>query len=224
MNFAFIGCATDYYVSLQDHFAKMNNQFLIYTPIDALLNETFIDNCNAIIIDYDSHSSSYNLKLTQFLKVVYPNIPIFILISQNTSMAETLLSLGVVSCLEKTLPAKEIIEKIQNASERVTVVKELDVQIGKDYIFDMSSLVLRYKNIALPLTKNEITFIHYLIQNRDHYISLYDISHLIYPNSSIIKHVAIRSFLMRLRKKLKEDLIENFPRLGYRLKPLPELA
>lgn len=223
MNFAFIGCTTDYYVLLHNHFTEKNNQFLIYTPIDALLNETFVDDFSALIIDYDSHTANYNLKLIQFLKIIYPNIPIFILISQNT-MVETLLSLGVVNCLEKTLPAKEIIEKIQNAFERITVVKELEVQIGKDYVFDISSLVLRYKNIPLPLTKNEITFIHYLIQNRDHYISLYDISHLIYPNSSIIKHVAIRSFLMRLRKKLKEDLIENFPRLGYRLKPLLELA
>lgn len=218
MNFAFIGKITEFYLSLHCHFLEKNHHIQIYTTVDALLNETFTNKFNALIIDYNSYPSAYNHKLVQFLKVIYPDIPIFIFIDANTT---NLFSLDSIDCIEKTLPIEEIMQKICMTHVQMEAIKSPLIHLGKDYIFDIQSSLLYYKNVIQPLTKKEVVFLQILIRRGKEFTALQDILQLIYPNK-IIKDVAIRSVIMRLRKKLKEEIIETYPGYGYRLKALSE--
>lgn len=220
MTFAFIGCKTDYYLSLHHHFIEKSNQLLIYPSSDAFLNETFIKHFRALIIDRDSHTFDHTLKLIRFFKILYSDIPIFVLLGQNTHQIETLISLGVHDCFQKTLSFQEIVTQIHNASMPTNSAIDLHIQIGNDYIFDMHTSILRYKNTVQPLTKRELPLLRFFIDNGDNYATLDDITRLVYHEDPTLKDVAIRSIIMRLRKKLKEDIIETYPRYGYRLKPL----
>lgn len=222
MNFAFIGKITEYYLSLHYHFLEKNHPVQLYTTVDALLNENFTHGFNALIIDYDSYPSAYNRKLVQFLKTIYPDIPIYVLINETTSATKILFSLDIIDCIEKTLPTEEIISRICTTHIKSEAITSSLIHLGKDYVFDIRSSVLRYKNIALPLTKKELAFLHLLIKNGDEFTTLEDIAHSLYPNDAKIKAVAVRSLIMRLRKKFNEDIIETYPRYGYRLKKLSE--
>ena len=219
MTFAFIGCKTDFYLSLHNHFLEKNDQLRIYTTVDALLNETFMDSFNALIIDYDSHPSSYNVKLVHFLKFMYPDIPVLVLVTHDTDTMNQLLSSGLIICIQKTLPTDKLSHTIYNSSLKKRVAKNSQVAIGEDYVFDMNTSILYYKNIAQRLTNKEMAFLQLLIKNGGNFISLSDIGRLLYADNLGTKDVAIRSIIMRFRKKLKEDIIETFPRFGYRLKP-----
>jgi DNA-binding response OmpR family regulator len=221
MTFAFIGKITDFYLSLHYHFLEKNHHIQIFTTVDALLNETFSYHYNALIIDYDSYPSAYNQKLIQFLTILSPEIPIILLVNKKTNTTNKLLSSGIIDCLEKTLPIQEMIMHICDTSHIKAVPPKQQtttLQIGKDYEFDMQSSVLRYKKNVQPLMKKEIAFFHLLIKNGDEFTTLADIVCCLYPNESKIKDVAIRSLIMRLRKKLQEEIIETYPRYGYRLK------
>lgn len=219
MTFAFIGKITDFYLSLHFHFLEKNHHVQIFTTIDALLNETFNNKYNALLIDYDSYPSAYSHKLVQFLTIISPEIPIILLVNEKTNAIHLLLSMGVISCIEKTLAIQDIISDISDFSTKTILPKQqIILQIGKDYEFDMQSSVLRYKKNVQPLMKKEIAFFHLLIKNGNEFTSLEDIACFLYPNDSKSKDVAIRSLIMRLRKKLQEEIIETYPRYGYRLK------
>lgn len=221
MTFAFIGKISDFYLSLHFHFLEKNHHIQTFTTVDALLNETFSYKYNALLIDYDSYPSAYNQKLIQFLTIISPEIPIILLVNEKTNAIHLLLSMGVISCIEKTVPIQDIISNISDFSTKTILPKQqTTVKIGKDYQFDMKSSVLRYINTVQPLTKKEKTFLQILIEMSDTFTSLENISHLMYPNSSDDKQLAIRSLVLRLRRNLHEDIIETYPRYGYRLKPL----
>lgn len=216
MTFAFIGKITDFYLSLNYHFLEKNHHIQIFTTVDALLNENFPHGFNALIIDYDAYPSAYNHKLVQFLKIIYPEIPIYILINKTTSNTKALFSLDIINCIEKMLPIEEIISKI--CAPHPNLLNKAPLYLGTDYLFDIRSSVLHHKQIPVPLTKKEIAFLHLLVKNGVEFTTLTDIEHSLYPNSLKVQDVAVRSLVMRFRKKLKEEIIETYPRYGYRLK------
>lgn len=223
MSFAFIGCKTEFYLSLHHHFLEKKDQLHFYRSVDLLLNETLIESFDALLIDYDSFPSSYNRKLVQCLKTIYPSIPIVFFFGKKVKTKDMFLPLKGIDFLKKELSMNDIILKIYHFSVKKRIDKTLYMDIGKDYIFDIHSLILYYKNTAQPLTDKEITFLLLLIRNPGKFMTIDEIAQEVYSDNATIKHVAIRSFIMRLRNKLNGEIIETYPRLGYRLKSLSKL-
>lgn len=220
MNFAFIGHDSDLYPLFQSRFGAKNDQLQLYPTLDAIVAERFTDAYDAIIIDFDTRSSDYNLRLIQCLKIFNGDISIFVIMSDyHTETVEKMFSLGISDCYKKTSDPEELVIRIRNNSFNTAINKQLShVRIGENYVYNTYFSILYYKNIEQRFSKNEAAFLRLLIENHDCFISLEDIAGYVYQNYSSIESATIRSLISRLRKKLKEDFIESVHGYGYRLK------
>ncbi|MCK5294209.1 MAG: response regulator transcription factor [Arcobacteraceae bacterium] len=108
------------------------------------------------------------------------------------------------------------------------VIKEISIEnsqliLTNNFIWDKNSIELLYKDIQIPLTKNEIGIIKLLILNRSKFLTTNEIS-LEISNNDNFNDNNIVQLISRFKKKINKTIenddffIENIYGGGYRLK------
>lgn len=226
MDFAYIGYQSEFYRSLHEHFSCKNDQLRLYRTLDMIVAESFTNHFDAIILDFDTYSAEYILRIIQFLKLFNPEIPFFILMSNYaTETAETMFAMGITDCYQKPSEIEEIVIRIRNFSFNTVINKHLSqIHISEGYVYNTIFSTLYYQNEKQKFTKNETALLRLLIENKERFITHDEIVSYVYQDRISIEDTAIRSLVSRLRKKLKEDFIESGHGQGYRIKLFSNLA
>ena len=119
--------------------------------------------------------------------------------------------------------------KISKLIETITItIDELDdvnnntnlLKISKNIKFDTKNLVLYENGIQIKLTKNEISLLNFLVQNKTSTLSNEEILNYIWEDDIYKDFDAknkLRVLVYRLNKKLSHDIITSIYGIGYHL-------
>lgn len=112
------------------------------------------------------------------------------------------------------------LQELQIRIEHLTVQYELKkrganlIKLSKHYSFDVQNRMLRYKGAIEKFSRRENALILLLVSNLGKVLSEEYIRSVIWEGEET-EASTVRSLVNRLRKKLKEDLIENIRGFGY---------
>lgn len=137
--------------------------------------------------------------------------------SIDISTIDEAYSLGCSEYLKKPFNLRELeirMDKLKRASDALTV------RITKDYEFDIKKELLLYKGDIQKLTKNQNKLIRTLVENIGGIVSFEDLKLLVWDDYNI-SDITIRSLITRIRDSIKEDFIQTFRGIGYRIAKYP---
>lgn len=146
---------------------------------------------------------------------IFPDFPIILLsANHDAEIIDKASNLGCSDYLKKPFELKELELKIRQFNTHIFPIKSSLIALSENYTYDTNSSKLFYQGQAQILTKKEKALIASFMLNRNKILSEELIALAVW-NTPMIESTAIRSLVARLRKKIKEDFIQNFRGIGY---------
>ncbi|MEA2110813.1 MAG: response regulator transcription factor [Campylobacterota bacterium] len=121
--------------------------------------------------------------------------------------------LGCYDYLKKPFHLRELsirIEKLMNTHSETNV----HIKLSRHYSFDSQSSTLLFDNIPQILTKRQSQMISLLAKNRGRVVD-FELFRSYVWDEAIIDNATIRAEVNRLKKVLKEEIIQNIRSMGY---------
>jgi DNA-binding response OmpR family regulator len=113
-------------------------------------------------------------------------------------------------------------EVLQKAAKKLISQGVVDVAIGEQTRYNLLSRELTdQQGKSLELSRKEQALLELLIQNRHRLVSKEEIAYGVWEDE-FMSEGALKSVLVKLRRKIGRDAIINTPHLGYRLTPQKE--
>lgn len=170
---------------------------------------------NVVMLDIRMGSVS-GLDVAKEIRKENRHIPIFI-ISSYTETQELLEAcrLNLVDYITKPFSFQTLLEAF---SRCVSVLKEegtLLKIINETTSYNASSKILMKDGTSIPLTKNEMIVLEYLLEQRTKVVTYETLMHCLGDN---ISYSALQNLVLRLRRKLGENSIHNLSKVGYTIR------
>lgn len=147
------------------------------------------------------------------------NIPIIIVTSRNTEMDELIcMNFGADDFIVKPYNLQILLAHIEAVLKRSepNVSYELEYEGMK---VNLSKGVIEYNDQTVLLTKNELSILAYLLENRGKVVSRDDLMSYLWDSEMFVDDNTLTVNITRLRKKLEElgfdDVIETRRGWGY---------
>lgn len=118
--------------------------------------------------------------------------------------------------LIKPIEEEMLMSVLTECAKEVSQNMDKEICLGEGYRFDTLSETLIYHDKPLSLTKNETLLLELLLNHRNHNVSYDSIYSYIWYDEPV-GDTALRTLIKELRKKLPDGLIQNIPRIGYRI-------
>jgi len=160
------------------------------------------------------------------IKNLHPNLP-FIFLTARSLKVDVLkgFSIGAIDYLKKPIDEEELVVRIRSLLTRL----ENPIQIGKenetykigDYVFNVLSQELDYKNTIYMLTNRETQLLKHLVIHKNTLCSHKDILTSLWGKYDYFNKKSLNVFITHLRKYLHHDSsikIENVHNRGFILK------
>ena len=128
--------------------------------------------------------------------------------------------LGLSDYLVKPVPRQKLLSFLEDMALKLYQVRhEGSIELRNSYVWKKEERILSHNGENISLTKRELIFLEYLIENLNRIVTFYVIEELIWQGETeeVDKHASLRQLLKRLRKKLPEELVENIYGEGYRI-------
>ncbi len=122
------------------------------------------------------------------------------------------IDLGISKYFIKPFDIEEFIEYLKELSKKIN--KNKSIKLKDNFVFDFNNLSLYQNDILVNLTKRERQFLALLIENKNSYVTTFDIKKTLWENE-IVSDERLRTFIKRLRAKTSKELIENVSSCGY---------
>lgn len=164
------------------------------------------------------------VELTEQIRAIRENQPIIILSAYTE--AEYLLSLiniGVSQFITKPVQYPQMFDTLYKVCNKIDmdplIIESLKhiVNLSDVTIWDKEKKLLLENTTAIVLTKYEIHLMDILVAKFDQVCSSEDILNHFYLNSIDISSESLRGMMMRLRKKLPDNVLTSIYGIGYRL-------
>ncbi|AXX84933.1 response regulator transcription factor [Aliarcobacter skirrowii] len=153
------------------------------------------------------------LEMSKKIKEKYSETPIVILSAHShKEMLLEAIDLGISKYFIKPFDIEEFIEYLKELSKKIN--KNKSIKLKDNFIFDFNNLSLYQNDILVNLTKRERQFLALLIENKNSYVTTFDIKKTLWENE-IVSDERLRTFIKRLRAKTSKELIENVSSCGY---------
>lgn len=124
--------------------------------------------------------------------------------------------LGGSEYLKKPFHNKELGYRLQKLSYEIENIKREHILLSPHYSYIKKENKLLFKNVIQPLTKKQFHIIECLCQNLGTIIN-FDVFREYAWASDLVSDATIRTEISRLRKVLKEDFIQNYKGIGYKV-------
>jgi len=128
---------------------------------------------------------------------------------------------GCSDYLKKPFNLKELqirIEHLTSLSKNTTSIEKSSIlQLSQHYSFNKETNQLYYNKEVQQFTKREYALILLFVSNLGQIITDESIQSFVWDGEDV-ENSTIRSLINRVRKKLKEDLLENIRGFGYTMK------
>lgn len=92
------------------------------------------------------------------------------------------------------------------------------IQLNSSTILDLENSQVIVNNKVKKLTPKEVEFIKLLLQKKNSVVSYMTIEQALWNDDKIMTSTSLRTLVKNIRKKLSCDIIENIPKIGYKLK------
>lgn len=126
------------------------------------------------------------------------------------------LDLGANDYLEKPFDFFELSARIRNLLRWEFKNKESVIREG-DLIIDTNTQKVYKKDVLIHLTNKEYSILHYLITNRERYVSTEEIIEHVWESDTDLFSNAFKFHLSSLKKKINiENIIQNKRGIGYK--------
>ncbi|MDX4036269.1 response regulator transcription factor [Aliarcobacter skirrowii] len=153
------------------------------------------------------------LEMSKKIKEKYSETPIVILSAHShKEMLLEAINLGISKYFIKPFDIEEFIEYLKELSKKIN--KNKSIKLKDNFVFDFNNLSLYQNDILVNLTKRERQFLALLIENKNSYVTTFDIKKTLWKNE-IVSDERLRTFIKRLRAKTSKELIENVSSQGY---------
>lgn len=153
------------------------------------------------------------LEMSKKIKEKSSETPIVILSAHShKEMLLEAINLGISKYFIKPFDIEEFIEYLKELSKKIN--KNKSIKLKNDFVFDFNNLSLYQNDILVNLTKRERQFLALLIENKNSYVTTFDIKKTLWKNE-IVSDERLRTFIKRLRAKTSKELIENVSSQGY---------
>lgn len=145
------------------------------------------------------------------LKIHVPSIYISALVDiEDISRAY---NLGCFDYLKKPFHLKELALRL----DRIVLsndVPRVHLRLSKNYSYDQEHSTLLFNSLPQTLTKKQSQIIDILSRNRGRVVDFDQFQNYVW-NEMIVDNATIRAEINRLKKSLKEDVIQNVRGMGY---------
>ena len=188
--------------------------FKVVTAKDGLEAIKKFDSFKPDIIISDIMMPNLNgLEMSKKIKEKNSETPIVILSAHShKDMLLEAIDLGISKYFIKPFDIEEFIEYLKDLSKKIN--KNKSIKLKDDFVFDFNNLSLYQNDILVNLTKRERQFLALLIENKNSYVTTFDIKKTLWENE-IVSDERLRTFIKRLRAKTSKELIENVSSCGY---------
>ena len=186
-----------------------------YYPQDAkhYLEDTIYD---LLILNIDKDTLD-GLELYTELKETNFSTPVmFISTLTDIDTISKAFDMGGCEYLKKPFHVKELGYRLQKLSYEIENIKREHILLSSNYSYIKKENKLLYKNLVQPLTKKQFYIIECLCKNLGSIIN-FDLFREYAWGSDLVSDATIRTEISRLRKVLKEDFIQNYKGIGYKV-------
>ncbi len=153
------------------------------------------------------------LEMSKKIKEKNSETPIVILSAHShKEMLLEAINLGISKYFIKPFDIEEFVEYLKELSKKIN--KNKSIKLKDNFVFDFNNLSLYQNDILVNLTKRERQFLALLIENKNSYVTTFDIKKTLWENE-IVSDERLRTFIKRLRAKTSKELIENVSSCGY---------
>jgi len=127
------------------------------------------------------------------------------------------IELNLVKYLTKPIDDEEMYSVLEQCANKILRNSETKFFFNQDCYFDLDKKELLNENNLIKLAKNEAELLDILCSNESRTISYQEIQNRIWYDSFMSDN-ALRVLVKRLRKKLPKDILENIPKIGYKIR------
>jgi DNA-binding response OmpR family regulator len=186
------------------HYSEDAKHYLLDTVYDLL------------ILNIDEKTLD-GLELYSELKKTNFSTPVmFISILSDIETISKAFDMGGCEYLKKPFHVKELGYRLQKLSYEIENIKREHILLSSNYSYIKKENKLLYKNLIQPLTKKQFYIIECLCKNLGSIIN-FDLFREYAWGSDLVSDATIRTEISRLRKVLKEDFIQNYKGIGYKV-------
>ncbi|CAM3947208.1 response regulator transcription factor [Arcobacter cloacae] len=143
------------------------------------------------------------------------NIIVLSAFTQTNYLLEAV-ELGLVKYLVKPIRHETIYPVLTQCVKKIKNDNSNIKYFSKDCYFDMLNKILIKEEINIKLTNKESDFLTLLCQNSNSLVTYDTIASVIW-NDSFMTEDALRTVARKLRKKLPQNCLENFSKVGYKI-------
>lgn len=157
------------------------------------------------------------LELTREIRYIDQKIPIILLSSHPTQ--ENLLAavkLNLVDFLIKPASYTDIKTALSNCADKMIKDGLLNVSLSDNITYSSLNKSFLRHDVTYPLTKKESLLIELLIKYRGKIVTKERIEEIVYPHEEM-SNPALKNLVLKLRKKLSENIIINISGHGFLL-------
>jgi len=177
------------------------------------LNEFKTNHYDMLIFDI-SMPNLDGIETIKEIRKINKKIPIIIL-SAHTEQEYLwkVIDLKLTKYLKKPYNRKNLTAALEVAALELVDYK-LDVQLTQEYTYNPSTKTIYNTNYFTKLSKNESTFLEFLIKNKNKIVTFDNIYRYVWGYKTPSKD-ALKFLVKELRKKVGKDLIKNVYGTGY---------
>ena len=186
-----------------------SNNFENYLNKDDLIELITSKNIHLVISKYDYEFFKNIRELNEKIKIVAILDEI-----NHTHLLESL-KLKDIKLVEDLNCLNQFCENLKECVKAIDSNKSNVLKLKNDLMYDSFNKTLFKSKKIIPLTKKEIEFLDYLIQNSLRAIGYNELNEKIWDG--FMTQDALRSLIKELRKKTYKELIKNISGIGYRI-------
>jgi len=124
--------------------------------------------------------------------------------------------LGCYDYLKKPFHLKELTLHIERLLKMANITSKSIVNMSKMYSYDLEKKRLLFDNEEQPLTHKQTQIIELFAANINKIVDFDMLRHYVWEDAHV-DNATIRAEIHRVKKALKEDLIESLKGIGYKL-------
>jgi two-component system, OmpR family, response regulator VanR len=143
------------------------------------------------------------------------NIIVLSAFTQTSYLLEAI-ELGLIKYLIKPIRHETIYPVLSQCVKKIKNDNSNIKYFSKDCYFDMLNKILIKEEINIKLTNKESDFLTLLCENSNNFVNYDTIASIIW-NDSFMTEDALRTVARKLRKKLPQNCLENFSKVGYKI-------
>lgn len=208
--------------SMYDFFKFIFNK--VYLAEDGLEALEIYNNNSIDVIVSDINLPKLNgLDLIKEIRKDNLSIPIIIVSAQfNTDVLFKASNSNIQAYLRKPI----MIDEIKKALKTITDYRNLNIEnkkqnltkINNSIYFNKHNHYILVDNIKIELTKKECELLSLLLMNKNQIVYYQKIEQELWLNhGNSMSEYSLRTLIKKIRKKLKYEVLENIPKVGYKI-------